>query len=439
MKWNGGTAVRKKDIIISGFMLFSLFFGAGNLIFPPLLGLESGANFWQAMIGFITTGVILPFIAIMAIALSDNGLVTIGNRVHKLFGVIFTILAYMSIGALYGIPRASSVAYELGFRQVYDSDNSLLVLLFTFLFFGATYYVCYNPKKIVDRLGQLLTPILIVVLGALFIQGFRLFENNPSQTTGDYIATPFVTGFLEGYFTMDTIGALAFGMVMINGLKDKGITAKSDIARASFWSAVIAGVGLIVVYICLGWIGNVIPGAAGITNGADVLTKASTILFAAGGSFLFGIIVILACLTTGIGLINASAIFFHETFPRFSYQTYTGIFVVIGLVVSNLGLDIILQIATPLLVFIYPMAIVLVTLSVFQHFAGGGKMMYRLPVVVSAVYAGYEVFRNLGMEVKVMESTLGIVPFFEHGLGWIIPSLVAAGVGYALDYFARLK
>src|SRR5690625_6355501 len=141
-------------------MLFSLFFGAGNLIFPPLLELESGSNFGPAIIGFLTTGVLLPFMAIMAVALADNGLISIGNRVHKVFGLVFAIIIYLSIGAFYGIPRAANVAYELGFRQVFATDNWFVLLVFSLVFFGVTYFISFNPEKLVDRLGQVLTPIL---------------------------------------------------------------------------------------------------------------------------------------------------------------------------------------------------------------------------------------------------------------------------------------
>lgn len=423
----------KKNVVFSGFMLFSLFFGAGNLIFPPLLGLESGSHFGLAITGFLITGVLLPVMAIIAVALSENGLVSIGNRVNKVFGLVFAIIIYMSIGAFYGIPRASNVAYELGFRQVFPMDNWLMLLLFSLLFFGVTYFISFNPKKIVDRIGQVLTPILLLVLAMLFIQAFIKFENLPSSPSGNYITSPLVTGFLEGYFTMDAVAALAFGIVVINGLKDKGAASKSELVKGSLGAAILAGAALVMVYFCLGWIGRVIPGDAVFTNGAEILTKGSKLLFVKGGSLLFGVIVILACLTTCVGLINACSRFFNEMFPRFSYQTYVAVFVFVGLLVSNLGLKVILQLATPLLVFIYPIAIVLVMLSIFQSVAGGGRKMYQFSVIVTSVYALYEVLASLGVEVIILQHLLGVTPFFEHGLGWVVPACIAACLGYVMD------
>jgi len=427
--------VTRKNVLFSGFMLFSLFFGAGNLIFPPLLGLESGSNFGPAIIGFLTTGVLLPFMAIMAVALADNGLISIGNRVHKVFGLVFAIIIYLSIGAFYGIPRAANVAYELGFRQVFATDNWFVLLVFSLVFFGVTYFISFNPEKIVDRIGQVLTPILLLVLSVLFVQAFVKFDLFPSAAEGSYATAPFVTGFLEGYFTMDAVAALAFGIVVINSLKDKGAKTKSELVRGSAGAGILAGLALIVVYFCLGWIGRVIPEDVAFTNGADILTEGSNLLFVRGGSFLFGVIVILACLTTCVGLINACSQFFNEIYPKLSYKTYVALFILIGLLVSNLGLDVILQLATPLLVFIYPISIVLVMLSLFQYVAGGGKMMYQLSVIITSIYALYEVLASFGGEVKVFEQVLGIAPFFQHGLGWVLPAFIAACIGYGVDKF----
>lgn len=427
--------MQKRNILFSGFMLFSLFFGAGNLIFPPMLGLESGNSFGPAITGFLITGVLLPVIAIMAISLSENGLISIGNRVHKIFGLIFAIIIYMSIGAFYGIPRAANVAYELGFGQLFSADNRFVLFVFSTLFFGVTYFISFNPKKIVDRIGQVLTPVLLIVLSILFVKTFMKFDLFSSPAEGAYVTTPFVTGFLEGYFTMDAVAALAFGIVVINGLKDKGAQTKQDIVKGALGASILAGLALTVVYFCLGWIGRVIPEDVAFSNGAEVLTVGSKLLFVKGGSLLFGVIVILACLTTCVGLINACSQFFHDIYPKFSYQTYVAAFVLIGLLVSNLGLTVILELAKPLLVFIYPIAIVLVILSLLEHVIGGSKLMYQFSVIVTGIYAMYETLVSVGIEFKFVEQVLGIVPFFEDGLGWTVPALIAGCIGYGMDTF----
>ncbi|WP_085992257.1 branched-chain amino acid transport system II carrier protein [Oceanobacillus senegalensis] len=424
-----------KQVLFTGLMLFSLFFGAGNLIFPPLLGLESGGNFTPAMAGFLATGVLLPFIAVLAVVTVDGGLVTIGSRVHKVFGVVFAVIIYLSIGAFYAIPRAANVAFELGFQPYFDNNGGGPLILFTVLFFAAAYYICLNPQKLVERIGQWLTPILLIALAILFIRAFYLLQNVTGPVTAKYEANPFVTGFIEGYFTMDAVAALAFGIVVINAFKDYGIQSKNEKIKGSVGAGIVAVLGLAAVYICLGWIGAVLPQAGQFTNGAEILTTASQLLFGNTGSLLFSIIVILACLTTCVGLINASASFFQGLYPKFSYKTYVRVLTFVGFAISSLGLNAILDIAVPILVFIYPIAIVLMMLSLLTPFIGKGKTMYRASIALTFVYALYDVLANLGVNVDGFAQVIGFVPFFDLGLGWIVPAVVGATSGYVIDRF----
>lgn len=423
----------KKQVFFIGLMLFSLFFGAGNLIFPPLLGLESGSNFIPAIIGFLITGVLLPFIAVISVATVEGGLVSIGSRVSKVFGVVFAIIIYLSIGAFYGIPRAASVAYELGFQQFYGKEGQGILILFSVIFFTVTYFICLNPKKIVQRVGQLLTPILLATLAILFVRAFLLFDNTGRPVTEKYGETPFVTGFLEGYFTMDAVAALAFGIVVVNALKGSGARTKAEQIKGTLVAGIIAAVGLAIVYVSLGWIGVAMPQTMEFANGAEILTQASKILFGNIGSLLFSAIILLACLTTCVGLINASASFFQSLYPKLSYKFYVGVLTIIGFSVSSLGLSAILEIAVPMLVFIYPVAIVLVVLSLLQPVFGKGKTMYRVSVALTLVYAFYDVLTSLGLNLDGISQIIGFVPFFEFGLGWIVPAFVGALIGYIID------
>lgn len=426
----------RKHVVFIGFMLFSLFFGAGNLIFPPIVGLESGSQFTPAIIGFLITGVLLPFIAVLAVALTDGGIVAMGSRVHKIFGIIFAILVYLSIGALFGIPRAANVAYELGFQQVFQANGQVVLLVFSIVFFGITYYISLNPSKIVDRVGQILTPLLLLTLAILFVRAFMILDNPPLQATEKYTTSPFTAGFLEGYFTMDAIAALAFGIVVIQALKAKGATTNRQLIKGTVGAGVIAAVGLGIVYLSLGWIGVVIPKTETFENGAQILTLASNLLFASTGSLLFGVIVILACLTTCVGLVSACASFFHELYPKWNYKLYATIFTLIGFSVATFGLDAILSFAVPLLVFIYPIAIVLIMLSIAQHFLPESKTMFRFSVLLTIIYSIYEVLTSLGFEMEMFTTLIGFVPFFENGLGWFVPAVVGAVVGFVVDRVA---
>jgi branched-chain amino acid:cation transporter, LIVCS family len=425
--------MKKRNVLFSGFMLFSLFFGAGNLIFPPYLGLESGSYFVAAITGFILTAVFLPFLAIISVALSNNGLISIGQRVHPVFGLIFTIVIFMSIGAFYGIPRASNVAFELGFMQVYSVEGRLPLLWFSVVFFGLTYLLSINPKKIIGHVGQILTPVLLCVLAILFVRAFSIFTYTDVPASEKFQSNPLLIGFLEGYYTMDAVAALAFGIVIINGFKDSGVTKKKDLIQGTIYAGLIAAGGLVIVYLSLSWIGRVLPHDEPLTNGAEILVLASQQLFGYGGNVLFGIIVILACLTTCVGLTNACARFFKEIFPKFSYKMYVFIFVIIGLLFTNFGLDVILQIATPLLVFIYPISIVLVILSLFQYFFGESKKMYVFSVSVATVFALYEALNSFHIQIDVVNIFFSFLPLSDAGLGWTIPTLLVAVIGYICD------
>lgn len=426
--------MNKKNILLLGFMLFSLFFGAGNLIFPPFLGMESGENFLPAIAGFISTAVLIPLLAVISVSLSHNGLLAIGQRVHPIFGLIFTIVVYLSIGAFYGIPRASSVAYELGFVQVFEVEGSLSLFLFTVIFFGVTYLLSVDRKKMIDNLAQILTPALLLVLTILFIKAFTTLKYTEKPAAENFASTPFLSGFLEGYYTMDAIAALAFGIVIINGLKASGVSLKKDIIRGTTYAGIIAGIGLTVVYLSLSWIGRVLTYREPVENGADILVLATDNLFTVGGNVLFGTIVLLACLTTCVGLINACASFFNEIFPKFTYKQYVLVFVLIGLFITNLGLNTILSIATPLLVFVYPFAIVLILLSLAQHFIGESKKMYVYSMLVTSVFAIVSVLDFFELHFKPVDVILGIFPLYENGLGWVVPTLTVAILGYLLDY-----
>src|SRR5699024_7487879 len=268
------------------------------------------------------------------------------------FGMIFTIVIYLSIGAMYGIPRAASVAYELGFVQVFHVENGWSLFVFTVLFFSLTYYLSVDPKKMVDRIGQILTPALLIVLAILFGKAFISLRYQGKPAATEFQSMPFISGFLEGYYTMDAIAALAFGIVVVNGLKDLGVVQKRDVIRGTTYAGIIAAIGLTVVYLSLSWIGRTLTYDVPIENGAEILVLASNQLFTSSGNIVFGSIVLLACLTTCVGLTNACARFFHSILPNISYINLVRLFVVIGLLITNLGLDTILSIATPLLVFI---------------------------------------------------------------------------------------
>ncbi|WP_396126176.1 branched-chain amino acid transport system II carrier protein [Anaerobacillus sp. CMMVII] len=238
-------------------MLFALFFGAGNLIYPPFLGMESGTTFWLAIMGFVLTGVGLPILAIAAIALVKGGAEGLASRVHPLFSFVFITVVYLAIGPFFAIPRGATVAYEIGFRPFVQGGTfeSIALFLFTLIFFALVYVVCLNPTKIVDRVGQWLTPALLLAIVSLAVASFFKLDGPAQEVSEKYSTAPFFTGFLEGYLTMDTIGSLAFGIIVINALKERGIHDQGELMKHSVRIGIIAGLGLAFVYIAIGLLG----------------------------------------------------------------------------------------------------------------------------------------------------------------------------------------
>jgi LIVCS family branched-chain amino acid:cation transporter len=421
--------VKKTDIILIGLMLFALFFGAGNLIFPPFLGMEAGASFLPAIIGFIITGVSLPFLGVMAIALSKDGITSIGRRVHPVFGIVFAVLVYLAIGPFFGIPRGASVAFEMGVAPFLNKPSGSDLLLFTVIFFLVVYLLSLNPSKLVDTIGQFLTPILLLAIAALCTMAFFRFDAPAAAPSEKYTDAPFVAGFIEGYLTMDTMAALAFGIVVVSAFKNKGITDQKLIVKYTVSAGLIAGAGLAFVYGSIGWIGVHMPGAAEFNNGASILTHASSLLFGSAGKIVLGLIVALACLTTCIGLIAACAQFFTDKMPALSYKMYVLLFTLISFIIANLGLNTIISVSVPVLVMLYPFAIVLIILSLLRPVAGDSRAMYIGAIVLTAVYSAYDGLMAFGLNPEFLKTMIGWVPFFDNGLGWIVPAIAGAFIG----------
>ncbi|UXV42873.1 branched-chain amino acid transport system II carrier protein [Staphylococcus simulans] len=428
----------KKVILISGLMLFSLFFGAGNLIFPPMLGYTAQSNMWTGMTGFAITGILLPYITVIVIAYYDGGVEFIGDRVHPKFGFIFAVCIYLSIGALYGIPRAANVAYEIGAKSILPIHNTWTLVGFSLVFFIVVGLIALYPTKIVDNLGKILTPALLLIIGALCIAAIINPEGKVGQPHDKYSETPFISGILEGYYTMDLVAALAFSVVIVQSFKLAGISDSKKIVRNVILSGLISALLLTVIYFSLAYLG-ITTSKPGFDNGASILTYNSVRLFGSFGNILFGMIVILACLTTCIGLVNASSAFGLKKFPQISYKTYVLSFSVVGFLISILGLNMILQIAVPLLTFIYPISIVLVLISfVAIAIPTKLKIAYILPTISTLIISVLEIFNTFKL-IKPLNAVYQFLPLSDLGLAWLLPFIILTAIGIAIDFMRNKK
>lgn len=415
------------NTFIIGFMLFALFFGAGNLIYPPTLGIESGTSYWGAIGGFLITGVGLPVLAVMAISFVKDDARELANVVHPTFGLIFTSIVYLAIGPFFGIPRAATVAYEMSIVPFTDV-STIVLLIFTIIFFVLVGLVSLNPSKIVDLIGQMLTPILLLAILGLIIGALFLLNGTQMAPIDGYTSTPFFTGFIEGYLTMDAIAALAFGIVVVNAFKDRGVTTQKGLVKATGKAGAITALGLVIVYSALGWIGSKMATHGDYTNGGEILSAAANNMFGSFGALLLGIIVALACFTTCVGLVVAAAQFFEKVTP-FSYKSIALIVTAGSFIISNQGLETIISYSVPVLVFIYPIAIVLIILPFFSRFIPQRKAFYRGAIFFTFFISLYDGLSEFGLEMPSITSYMEMIPFSEIGLGWLIPAIIGGLLG----------
>lgn len=431
-----GTAKPAASIFAVGLMLFSMFFGAGNLIFPPMLGIESGENFTPAIIGFILTGVLLPTITIIAVAISGAGVRQLASRAGAVFGLVFSIAAYLSIGSFYAMPRAAAIGYELGLESTFGLSGQVWRLVTTAVFFAVAFAIVLFPGKVADTLGKYLTPLLLALIAILAVLGFMKLNGEPAAATGEYASSPLTAGILEGYFTMDSIAAMAFAIIVVSSFNAHGVKERKTVVKYSSISAVLAGFFLLIVYLALGVMGTKMPDKGQYSDGAAVLSQASKLSLGTAGDMVFSGVVLLACLTTAVGLIAASASFFHELVPVISYRWWSVVFTLIGFTVANLGLEKILSFSGPIIGLIYPPAIALIAVT-FTQLAVRGRpipLTYRAAVAVALVFSIIDLLSDLlGETMDGITDALSVIPLYPEGLGWVLPTIIVGAIALVVD------
>lgn len=431
--------MKKFDTLVIGLMLFSMFFGAGNLIFPPVLGAQAGTSYWLAIGGFILTGVGLPFAVLLAVSLVKEGAAEIGNRVHPWFSTIFMVIVYLSIGPFLAIPRNANVAYEMGIKPFLgSSSNSAFVLLaFSAVFFALVFVVSLNPSKMEQYMGRWITPVLLVAMVTLCTIGLFKMDGHLQTPAEPYQANAFSTGFIEGYNTMDALAALAFGIVILSAIKQRGITDKKQLTKYTLKAALVAGVLLSLVYVSLGLIGGKMAASGSYASGTDLLTAASTLLLGSSGKALLGFIFTLACFTTVVGLTVACGQYFSKLLPKVSYRTVALIVTLIGFTLSNMGLAQILKVSVPFLVTAYPLTIVLTLLTFFSRYYKNIRKVYGSAMLFTGIFAVNSGLATAGVNLGFLQSVAKALPFASVGLEWIIPAFVGTAIGWLLGIFEK--
>ena len=434
-----------KEYLLLGSMLFGMFFGAGNLIFPVYMGQLSGANSIPAIIGFCMTGVGLPLLGIAAIGISKSeGLFDASKKVSTWFSYFFTVILYLSIGPLFAIPRTATVSFTTGITPFITAGQTQLGLfIYTLIFFALVLLFSLRPSKIMTWIGKYINSIFLVLLFCLlalsFIKPIGSFTS--VQPTDGYISQPFFTGLLEGYNTMDALASLAFAIVLINAIKEFHIKDAKEIAKITLKSGVIAVALMALIYFGLTILGAqsvLLQGAS--ENGGVALAILAKHYYGSVGNVLLAGIMIFACLKTAIGLVTSCAETFVEVFPKtVSYRIYAIGFTLISFLLSNFGLDRILKYSLPALLFLYPITIVFVLLLLVGSFVGGNKIIYQSTIIATIIGAFMDTFSKPSYTFMHSAFTDGVVnlyqklPMYEIGFAWVIFTAIGLIIGFVLS------
>lgn len=431
--------LKKKQVLLVSFMLFSLFFGAGNLIFPPFLGQNAGEYAPLAILTFLITAVALPVLGVIVVARFD-GLEKLSRKVNPKFAAVFTILIYLSIGPGLGIPRAASLPFEMAVAPYMPAgmNLTLAMLAFSSVFFIIATWLALTPNKLVERIGKFLTPSLLCLLLFLFFNFLLRGKVDVATAQESYSANPLVKGFLEGYLTMDTIAALNFGLVIATTIHSLGVNEKKDVMRYTVKTGIFAGTILAGVYLILAYMGMASSGVFEIQeNGAWTLRCIVHELFGDTGAILLAAIFTLACLTTCVGLITSISQYFSTLTSKLSYRQWVFIIAGFSFIVCNQGLNMILSISVPVLDAIYPISIMLIVLGLSDRFLKGNPYIYPCTIgavgIVSVVYA----LGNVGVNLGIINHLFRKLPLYSLGLGWVSVAIVVMAICMVLYAFKK--
>ena len=419
-----------KDSLIIGLALFAMFFGAGNLIFPPSIGISAGDDWISAMLGFFLTGIGMPLLGIIAITKAGGTLENFASKISSNFGKIFGIIIIVILGPLLGVPRTGATTYEMGISPIFENVSPILVSI---IFFSLTLFLTIKPTGIIDRIGKLLTPILLIMLSIIIYKGVTMPIGTPINSAS---INTFANGFTEGYQTMDALGAIIFGGIIFNSLLEKGYKDKKSQLKVTLKAGLISSIGLVLVYGGLLYLGA----TASSVFESDITKTNLTISIVASilgemGKVVLGICVSAACLTTSVGLIATFGNFFSDiTKGKLSYKASVIIATIISALIANLGVENIVAFSEPILAVIYPVAIILIVLNLFDDFIKN-KVIYIGAVYGTLLVSIMDGLKSLGVNSPIFDNIINILPFWDKGFGWLVPAIIGMLISITFSKF----
>ena len=409
---------KTKDILLTGFALFAMLFGAGNLIFPPMLGYETSSSWIPTMLAFIITGVGFPFLGILSVSIAGNGIKDFANRVSPTFSKIFAIISILAIGPMLAIPRTGATAYEITFLHN-GMNNTIYKYIYLICYFGIVILFSLRASKVIERVGKILTPILLLLLFLIIAKG--IFFSGLSIKP-DIYPYAFKKGFLEGYQTMDTIASIAYAGIILKAIKNgRNLTQKQEFSFL-IKAGLVAILSLALIYGGFALVGAKMHSVLVTNDKIELLVKTTSYLLGNYGNLVLAICVAGACLTTAIGLVATVGEFF-SSITSFKYEKIVIFTVIISFLLSILGVESIIRISVPILVFIYPVMISLIILNLFGKYIKN-DYVYKGVVLFTGIIGLIESLASIGITNTYTNSVLEILPFSDYGLTWLFPGLI---------------
>lgn len=421
----------KKQLIYASCMLFSIFFGAGNMIFPPNLGQQAGTQAPLAMLGFIITDAGLAVLGILAVVMAGNSMDDLIGRAGRRIGVFLTAAVYLLLGPLFALPRTGSVSFEIGVVPFLSEDSSRFVpmVIYTAIFFAVTFFFSLRPTKIIDIVGKIMSPLLLLSILIIFVGALINPLGPVVESSVTYANGPFIEGLLQGYLALDGFAALVFAIIIIDIFREKGVQTHREMVRYTLIVGIIAVVLLCLVYSALCMVGAQTSSMEAFANGGVLLNYAVYQLFGRWGNVILGAAVVLACLTTSIGLTTSFGNYFAKMFPRIPYRRIIAVVCVFTWAVSNVGLNTLLDTVLPLLVVLYPLVTVLVLLSFFDRFWRGRTEVYALSMLFSLAFSIFDGCKTAGIGLGGLTDWVMQLPLASLGIGWVLPAAVGFIIG----------
>ena len=422
--------IRVKDVFVVGSALFAMFFGAGNLIFPPYLGVVSGSKWWITFLGFLFADACLSLLVIISLTKFNGEMDALFDIVGKRFSKIMGSVIVICIGPLIAVPRTAATTYEVAILPTIGSGFNRII--FSVMFFAIVLALTIKPSKVVDIVGQYLTPVLLISLAILIIKG----SISPLGEISNRVLIEgglFSRGIKEGYQTLDSLGAFVFASIIIASLVDRGYKDEKIKIRAAITAGVVTVIGMLLVYGGLAYLGATVSSKYGADIDSTALLVAITHgLMGNAGKILLAIMITLACLTTAIGVTSSCGLFFSRLSKnKFSYEKVVLIVCILSAIVSNLGVTQILKFALPILLVVYPVALTLVILGLFSKKIKD-RLVFRIATATSLIFNFIVVVSGL-VGNKTVIDLVSKLPFANLGFEWVVPVFISVVIGLILS------